>query len=77
MLVYLIPAKDGFFTSEVWELSGNRMPRARMQVNGNLMRPENCAENQCRGEVSRRVRQGFQRRKFVIIVRPVVWLFSG
>lgn len=56
MLVNLVPEADGSFAGQVWEPSGNRMLRARMQVQGSLMRFENCNGEECRSEVWRRVR---------------------
>ena len=56
VLVNLVPDADCAFSGEVWEPSGNRMLRARMQVQGNLMRFHNCIGDQCRDEVWRRVR---------------------
>lgn len=56
MLVNLKPEADGSFAGQVWEPSGNRMLRAKMQVQGNLMRFQNCNGDECRSEVWRRVR---------------------
>ncbi len=56
VLVNLVPEGDGSFAGQVWEPSGNRMLRARMQVQGNIMRLENCSDEDCRSEIWRRLR---------------------
>lgn len=56
VLVDLVPEADGTYAGQLWEPAGNRMLRAKMQVQGNVMRFENCNGEECRSEVWRRVR---------------------
>ncbi|WP_298857597.1 hypothetical protein [uncultured Sulfitobacter sp.] len=55
-MIDLLPDDQGMFSGDIWEPTSNRMLRARMQVDGNLMRFENCSGDQCSNVVWRRVR---------------------
>lgn len=56
MLVNLLPDTEGTFSGDVWEPTSNRMLRGRMQVDGNVMRFENCNGDTCRKVVWQRLR---------------------
>ena len=56
VLIDLLPDDQGMFSGGIWEPTSNRMLRARMQVDGNLMRFENCNGDQCSNVIWRRMR---------------------
>ncbi len=47
---------DGSYAGRIWEPVGNRMMQARMQVQGNTMRLNNCDGEDCREVIWTRLR---------------------
>ncbi|WP_037967949.1 DUF2147 domain-containing protein [Sulfitobacter guttiformis] len=56
VLINLVPDEEGMFSGDVWEPASNKLLRARMKVEGNLMRFENCNGMECSKVTWRRVR---------------------
>jgi len=56
ILIDMKPDADGIYVGQLWETDSNRLKNARMQVNGNVMRLENCDGAACKKVVWTRLR---------------------
>lgn len=56
MIMDMRAQSDGTYTGSIWEPQRNKLLAARMQVEGNVMRLENCDDTACRKLVWHRVR---------------------
>lgn len=52
----MVPQPDGSYQGKIWEVSGNRMLGAKMQVQGNTMQLHNCDEAVCEDVIWTRLR---------------------